>query len=74
MASTENEKQPAAAAPEFLAVDGERIAVRHRPGKEPAIFWLSGYRSDMLGTKAQAVDTWTAQRGLAFTRHDYSGL
>lgn len=62
-----------AVAPEFLTVDGDRIAVRHRNGKTPGIAWLGGYRSDMLGTKAEALDAWAAEHGHAFTRHDYSG-
>ncbi len=32
-----------------------RIAVRHQPGKNPGVVWLGGYRSDMLGTKAEAL-------------------
>jgi hypothetical protein len=60
-------------APEYLSVDGENIAIRHHPGNQPGIFWLCGYRSDMLGMKAQEIDKWARQRGLAITRHDYSG-
>jgi pimeloyl-ACP methyl ester carboxylesterase len=60
-------------APQFLDVAGIPIAVRHREGAEPGIMWLGGYRSDMLGTKAEALDSWAAQAGRAFTRHDYSG-
>ncbi|WP_376769136.1 alpha/beta hydrolase [Neoaquamicrobium sediminum] len=59
--------------PEYLSVDGDRIAVRHRNGKTPGIVWLGGYRSDMLGTKAETLDQWAAEHGHAFTRHDYSG-
>ena len=39
----------------------------------PGIVWLGGYRSDMEGTKAEALDAWCAQNGLACCRHDYSG-
>lgn len=59
--------------PDFLTVNGDRIALRHRNGRTPGIFWLGGYRSDMLGTKAEALDGWAAGNGHAFTRHDYSG-
>lgn len=59
--------------PEYLSVDGDRIAVRHRNGKTPGVVWLGGYRSDMLGTKAETFDQWAAEHGHAFTRHDYSG-
>ena len=49
------------------------IAVRHRPGGAPGLFWLSGFRSNMEGSKATAVDAFAARRGLACTRFDYSG-
>jgi pimeloyl-ACP methyl ester carboxylesterase len=50
------------------------IACKARRGvKSPGVVWLGGYRSDMSGTKAQAIDAWCGERGLAFLRHDYSG-
>src|SRR5580704_19124988 len=49
------------------------IAVRQRPGAAPGLFWLGGFKSDMQGTKAQALDDWARQRGRALTRFDYSG-
>jgi pimeloyl-ACP methyl ester carboxylesterase len=49
------------------------IAVRQRPGGAPGLFWLGGFKSDMQGTKAQALDDWARQRGRALTRFDYSG-
>jgi pimeloyl-ACP methyl ester carboxylesterase len=52
---------------------GREIAVRHRAGKSPGIFWLGGFMSDMQGTKAQALDEWAAMNGHACTRFDYSG-
>ena len=58
---------------EFLSVDGDRIACRRRDGATPGAVWLGGYRSDMTGTKAEAIDGWAARNGRAFTRHDYSG-
>jgi pimeloyl-ACP methyl ester carboxylesterase len=60
-------------APDFITIEGDRIAVRHRDGRTPGIVWLGGYRSDMLGTKAQALDEWATTHGHAFVRHDYSG-
>jgi len=62
-----------AGAAEFLEVGNRRIAVRHRAGASPGIMWLGGYRSDMLGTKAEALDGWAREKGHAYTRHDYSG-
>ena len=49
------------------------IAVLGRAGAAPGLFWLSGYASDMNGTKATALDAYAAGRGLACTRFDYSG-
>src|SRR5882757_3147517 len=49
------------------------IAVRQRPGAAPGLFWLGGFKSDMRGTKAQALDAWGQQHGRALTRFDYSG-
>lgn len=63
----------AATDPDFVTVDGVRIAVRHRNGKTPGVVWLGGFRSDMLGTKAETLDGWARDHGHAFTRHDYSG-
>jgi pimeloyl-ACP methyl ester carboxylesterase len=50
-----------------------RIAVRARPGSAPGLFWLSGFNSDMRGTKAQALDAWAAEKHRACVRFDYSG-
>lgn len=49
------------------------IAVRIRDGKQPGLFWLGGFKSDMKGTKAEALDNWAAAQGRACTRFDYSG-
>ncbi|WP_274423508.1 alpha/beta hydrolase [Chelativorans sp. YIM 93263] len=60
-------------APERIEVNGNAIAVRHRAGRAPGLVWLGGYRSDMSGTKAAALDEWAGEQGLTATRHDYSG-
>lgn len=49
------------------------LAVRAREGRSPGIFWLSGFMSDMKGTKAAALDEWAAREGRACVRFDYSG-
>jgi pimeloyl-ACP methyl ester carboxylesterase len=49
------------------------IAVRRRKGRLPALIWLGGFKSDMKGTKAEAVDRWAAEQGRACIRFDYSG-
>jgi len=61
----------------FLEIgsEGERrsIAVREQPGAAPGLFWLSGYKSDMGGTKAAALADWAKMQGRACVRFDYSG-
>ena len=49
------------------------IAIRERAGAAPGLFWLGGFKSDMKGTKAEALDAWAAQNGRAMIRFDYSG-
>lgn len=39
----------------------------------PTLIWLSGYRSDMSGSKAVELDKFAAENGLACLRLDYSG-
>ncbi|MEO7223817.1 MAG: alpha/beta hydrolase [Devosia sp.] len=58
---------------DFLHVGERRIAVERRAGRQPGLFWLGGFRSDMVGSKAMAVDRFGAEHGLAVTRFDYSG-
>jgi pimeloyl-ACP methyl ester carboxylesterase len=53
--------------------DQRRIAVRARKGAEPGLFWLGGFKSDMKGTKAAALDAWAAAQKRACARFDYSG-
>lgn len=57
----------------FFDHDGVAIAYRHRAGRAPGLVWLGGFRSDMLGTKAETLDRWAHETGHAFIRHDYSG-
>ncbi len=59
--------------PEFLDVNGNAIAVRRIAGRAPGVVWLGGYRSDMLGTKAETLSAWALSHGNAFLRHDYAG-
>jgi len=63
--------------PTFIEVGNDaaarRIAVRAREGAAPGLFWLSGFNSDMQGTKALALDAWAAEQGRACVRFDYSG-
>ena len=63
--------------PSFIEVgagaDARRIALRVRDGASPGLFWMSGFKSDMQGGKAQALDAWAAEYGRACVRFDYSG-
>lgn len=59
--------------PQVIEVGGAPIAFRRAAGVEPGLVWLGGYRSDMRGTKAQALAQWCARTGHACLRHDYSG-
>jgi pimeloyl-ACP methyl ester carboxylesterase len=52
---------------------GGHIAYRRRDGVEPGLFFLGGFRSDMNGTKASALDDFAAATGRAYTRFDYRG-
>jgi len=51
--------------------DGERLAWRRVAGRGPAVVWLGGFRSDMAGTKAQALADWALAEGRAYVRFDY---
>jgi pimeloyl-ACP methyl ester carboxylesterase len=57
--------------------DSRDIAILHRPATtrpdKPALVWLGGYRSDMTGTKAIALDALAQAHGVACIRFDYSG-
>jgi pimeloyl-ACP methyl ester carboxylesterase len=50
-----------------------RIAVRARAGASPGLIWLGGFKSDMTGTKALALEAWAVEHGRACVRFDYSG-
>ncbi|MBB3612101.1 alpha/beta hydrolase [Rhizobium sp. BK602] len=67
--------------PTFLTVgagnDQRQIAVQQRAATKGAkgttFVWLSGYRSDMGGTKALEIDALAERLGLGCIRFDYSG-
>jgi pimeloyl-ACP methyl ester carboxylesterase len=52
-----------------------RIAAIATPGanSEATVVWLGGYRSDMTGTKAVALEAQARSLGVGFLRFDYSG-
>ncbi|WP_333585643.1 alpha/beta fold hydrolase [Phenylobacterium sp.] len=53
--------------------DGARLAWRRVAGRGPAVVWMGGFRSDMAGTKAQALAEWAGAHGQAYVRFDYFG-
>jgi len=67
--------------PDFLEVGAapgkRRIAFLKRQAAatsaKPGIVWLGGFKSDMVATKATALDEWAATKGRDFLRFDYSG-
>jgi pimeloyl-ACP methyl ester carboxylesterase len=62
-------------APQTVAIDGIDIAYRHEQAesRRTGILWLSGFRSDMSGTKVEALAAHARQTGRPFLRFDYSG-
>lgn len=66
-------------APSKLSLPDGRVLAYHRsePSGEgvdaPGVVFLGGFRSDMDGTKALALEEWARARGRAFLRFDYTG-
>lgn len=50
-----------------------RIAYNRTAGEGVGIVFLGGFRSDMQGTKAVALEAWAREQGRPFLRFDYSG-
>jgi pimeloyl-ACP methyl ester carboxylesterase len=57
----------------LVAEDGEKLAWRRVGGKGSTVVWLGGFKSDMTGTKAQALADWAAASGRGCLRFDYFG-
>jgi len=53
--------------------NGTPLAYAKTEGDAPTIVFLSGYKSDMEGTKAVHLEAWAKALGRAFLRFDYSG-
>ena len=53
--------------------DGETVAFHRCAGGEPGVVFLGGFRSDMTGAKALALETWCRERKRAYIRFDYQG-
>jgi len=59
--------------PKIRRADGVELAARFSPGRGPAIVFLPGLRSDMMGDKATRLAASAEERGQAMLRLDYSG-
>ncbi|MDX2113587.1 MAG: alpha/beta hydrolase [Alphaproteobacteria bacterium] len=60
--------------PSFLNLDNKhRLAYHLSEGKTPTVIFLGGFKSDMQGGKALALEAFCQQRGQRFIRFDYSG-
>ena len=59
----------------FTSPDGRRLAYRaSAPSGSPLTFvWLSGFKSDMSGTKVTELEAWARTAGHGFLAFDYSG-
>ncbi len=55
----------------LLRPDGERLAFHRRAGRGPTVLWIGGFRSDMEGTKALALDQAAAEQDWAYVRYDH---
>lgn len=51
--------------------DGETIAFKQVEGEAATVVWIGGFRSDMEGTKALALDAAARERGWRFLRYDH---
>lgn len=54
--------------------NGRRLAYRRHDGRSGLTFvWLSGFKSDMTGTKVTELENWARAEGHGFLAFDYSG-
>ncbi len=70
-----SETNPSGEPQRLARPDGHTIAYRKTVGHAtgPGVVWLSGFKSDMAGTKAEALAVWAARTGRTYTRFDYFG-
>lgn len=50
---------------------GESLALKRVSGAGPTVLWIGGFRSDMEGTKALALDAAARERGWSYVRYDH---
>ena len=53
--------------------DGATVAYAKTEGRAPTVVFLGGFRSDMTGSKAMALEEWARRTGRAYLRFDYFG-
>ncbi len=58
---------------QFLKCKDRQLAYVKSEGKGPGVIFCGGFRSDMTGVKAVALEEFCAARGQQFIRFDYSG-
>jgi len=51
--------------------DGETLAFKAVKGEGPTVVWIGGFRSDMEGTKALALEAAARERGWNYVRYDH---
>ena len=69
-----NDTIPDEPAPLILSLSsGASIAYHALAGASPGIVFMTGFMSDMTGSKALALENFARERGQAFLRFDYQG-
>lgn len=59
---------------DFVSPQGRRLAYRYSaPSTGLTFVWLSGFKSDMTGTKVTVLESWAKAAGHGFLAFDYSG-
>ena len=59
---------------DFVSPQGRRLAYRYAaPATGLTYVWLSGFKSDMSGTKVTVLEAWAKENGHGFLAFDYSG-
>jgi len=59
---------------DFVSPQGRRLAYRYTAPKTGLTYvWLSGFKSDMTGTKVTVLEDWARAQGHGFLAFDYSG-
>jgi len=71
------DKPPIEAPQTVIREDGASIAYHFSPATNPnkptGVVFLGGFKSDMQGSKALALESWCEAEGRAFLRFDYTG-